>query len=74
MLLEKELKTFDKRREQLLAEVKGRFVLIKGDDVLADFASYEGTLSEGYRRFGNEAFLVQQVKENDGLNFFTRSL
>ncbi len=74
MLLEKELKTFDKRKEQLLVEAKGRFVLIKGDEVLADFASYEDALSEGYRRFGNESFLVQEVQENGGVNFFTRSV
>ena len=72
--LEKEIQTFEKNKEKLLGEAKGRFVLIKDEDVVDDFGSYGDALSEGYKRFGNVEFLVKEVKEDEGVNFFTRSL
>ena len=72
--LKKEIQTFEKNKEKLLGEAKGRFVLIKDEDVVDDFGSYGDALSEGYKRFGNVEFLVKEVKEDEGVNFFTRSL
>jgi hypothetical protein len=57
-----------------IGEAKGRFVLIKDENVVGDFGSYEDALAEGYRRFGNVEFLVKEVKEDELVNFFTRSL
>ena len=72
MNLEQEIKTFEKNKETLLAEKKGRFVVIKGDNIISDFTSYDDALSDGYKRFGNTEFLVKQVLEHETVNFFTR--
>jgi hypothetical protein len=55
-------------------------VLIKGDDVIADFESRGDALREGYKRFGHEAFLVkkveevEQVEQVEQVNFLSRPL
>lgn len=53
--LGKSSRHFDEHKEQLLAEVRGRFVFIKG----SDFASHKDALYKWYRRFGNKEFLVR---------------
>ena len=63
MPLEQELKTYAAHREELLGRAKGKFVLIKGDQVIDDFASQEDALKRGYEEFGNQPFLVKQVEE-----------
>jgi hypothetical protein len=72
MSLELELKTFEENRENLLAEKKDRFVVIKGKEIVSDFSSYDDALTDGYKRFGNTEFLVKQVSGQDAINFFTR--
>ena len=73
MNLDLEIKTFEANREKLVTEFKDRFVLIKGNEILGNFGAYEDALAEGYKRFGNEEFLVKQVKEDELVNFFARS-
>ena len=74
MNLEQEIKTFEENKENLLAEKRDRFVLIKGKEVVSDFASFEDALSDGYKRYGNEEFLVKQVIDPEPVNFFTREV
>jgi hypothetical protein len=66
MPLEHELHTFHEHKEHLLEQYKDRYVLIKGDDVVADFASRGDALREGYKHYGREAFLVKKVEEDNG--------
>lgn len=72
MNLEQELKTFDTHKDTLLAEKKGRYVVVKGTEICSDFASYDDALADGYKRFGNIEFLVKQVSGQESVNFFTR--
>ena len=72
--LEKEIETFEKNKEKLLGEARGRFVLIKDDEIVGDFGSYDDALLEGYRQFGNVEFFVKEVREDEFVNFFTRPL
>jgi hypothetical protein len=72
--LKKEIETFEKNKEKLLGEARGRFVLIKGDEIVGDFGSYDDALLEGYRQFGNVEFFVKEVREDELVNFFTRPL
>lgn len=74
MSLERELKTFEANKEKLLAEKQGRFVLIKRDKIISDFASYEDALADGYKRFGNQEFFIEQVLESGTINSFTRDI
>lgn len=72
MSLEQELKTYEKEKEKLLSEAKGKFALIKGDKIIGIYVSQEDALAEGYKRFGNEEFLVKEITEIEPVNFFTR--
>jgi hypothetical protein len=60
-LLDQELKTYAQRRDQLLGSAEGKFVLIKGDQVVGIFDSKMDAVAQGSRLFGNVPFLVKQV-------------
>lgn len=74
MSLDQELKTYEREKEKLLSEAGGKFVLIKESEILGVFASQEDALAEGYKKFGNEEFLVKEVIEIEPVNFFSRPL
>lgn len=73
MPLEQELKTYNALKNKLLAESKGKFVLIKGQELLGIYDSRDAALFEGYKRFGNQEFLVKEILEIEAVNFFTSS-
>ena len=73
MALEKELETYKNKLPELLAE-EGKYVLIKGDEVVGTFAAYEDALKSGYERFGLEPFLVKQIHLIEQVQFVTRLL
>ena len=63
--LEKEYKFFIAHREEFSKTHLHQFVLIKGEEVINFFPSYEPSLRAGLLRFGNVPFFVQEVKEAD---------
>jgi len=74
MPLEQELRTYEKEKARLLLEAKGKFVLIKGNEIIGVYAAKEDALIEGYKRFGNTEFLVKEITEIEPVHFFTRPL
>jgi hypothetical protein len=46
-----------------LREQAGRFVIIKGADILGTFPDRSAALREGYRRLGIVPFLVRQIAD-----------
>ena len=69
-LLDEEVRTFQAHRTELLGRALGKYVLIKNDRIIDDFASEEDALKRGYEEFGNAPFLVKEVTEVDlPLNF-----
>ena len=52
MALEKELETYRSHLPELKGENEGRFVLIRGDQVIDVFSSYDDALKAGYTKFG----------------------
>jgi hypothetical protein len=61
-LRKQEWRTFQRERDRLLAEGhKGRFALVKGDDVVGVFADEDSALIVGYERFGLGLFMVQPI-------------
>ena len=73
--LARELATFESNRAKLLGEGAGRFVLIKGDDVIGLFDTQADALSAGFAQFGNAPFFVRQITAADvPLNFVTVGL
>jgi len=71
MALERELAAYEANLETLKAQ-EGKFVLIKGDDVIDVFTSYEDAIKEGYQKFGLEPFLVRQIRALEQVHFITR--
>ncbi len=60
-LLDLELKTYDAKREELLASAEGRFVLIGGEELVGVYDTQMDAIRQGYERFGNVPFLVKHV-------------
>lgn len=60
-VLDIELETYERNRDQLLESAENRFVLIKGDAVIDTFESQMDAIREGVRRFGNHPYLVKQI-------------
>jgi hypothetical protein len=61
LALEKELETYRQKLSEL-QQHKGRFVLVRGDDIVDTFTSFALALEAGHERFGLEPFLVKQVR------------
>lgn len=60
-VLDKELDTYNKKLDHLLANAEGKFVLIHEDTEAGVFESQVDAIAEGYKEFGNVPFLVKQV-------------
>ena len=57
--LEKERRTFEAHKAELLASHAGRFALIKDDKVIDVFDTNLDAIQQGYRHCGNVPFLVR---------------
>jgi hypothetical protein len=72
-VLETELQTYrDKLPE--LKEEEGKFVLIKGKEVVGVFRAYEDAVKAGYEAFKLEPFLVKQIRAIEQVQVVTRLL
>ena len=71
MALEKELETY-KRKLPELHDQEGKFVLIRGDELIDLFSTYDDAIKEGYQKFGLEPFLVKQVNSVEQVQFISR--
>ena len=76
MALEKELETYNRELQALLAnQGEGKFVLIQNDNVIDVFGTYEDALKEGYKTFGvTTPFLVKQISGIEQVQCFTRDI
>lgn len=69
--LDIELNTYTEKLPTLLAH-SGKYVVIKGQEVLDLFDSYEDALKAGYATFGLEPFLVKRIAPAEPISYFTR--
>jgi hypothetical protein len=73
--LQTEIEAFERLRLSLLDRAAGKYALVKGSDLVDIFGNEAEAIREGYRRFGNEAFLVKHIVEADvPLNFTSFNL
>ena len=72
--LEPELLTYQAHQSELLAKARGKFVLIKNDQIVALFDTSKDALREGYQRFGVVPMLVKEIREVEAPLFFTSRL
>jgi hypothetical protein len=73
--LQTELDEFERLRMTLLDRAPGKYALLKGRDLIDTFGTELEAIREGYRRFGNEPFLVKHIVQADvPLNFTSFNL
>lgn len=72
--LERERKTYEEKKAELLASSAGKFVVIQGDQVAGVWDTQDDALRAGYERFNLEAFLVKEITEVERVHYFTRDL
>lgn len=60
-LLEAEIQTYERHREELLGTAEGKFVLVHHGGVVGVYDTKHDAITEGYRQLGNVPFLVKQV-------------
>jgi hypothetical protein len=65
MALDQEKSVFDEHREEWHQQYPGKFVVIKGDEVVGFFDTLDLALSEGAKRFGLTPFMARSVSEPD---------
>ena len=73
MALEKELETYEKHRDQLLAD-EGKFVVIHQDSIFGIYTGYEDALKVGYEKCKLTPFLVKKIQAVEPINFISRNL
>ena len=73
-ILDAELKTYEKNRDQLLGTAEGKFVLIQNNQVVGICDSKMDAIAMGYQQFGNVPFLVKQVVKVEAPQNFTSNL
>jgi hypothetical protein len=60
-----ERKAFAAHAEEWAKLYPGRFLVVKGEVLVGDFATIEEALAAGADRFGLEAFLVRRAGEKE---------
>lgn len=55
---------FKKALPELLQTDCGRYVLVKGKEVIGTFDTWDAAVKEGYKRFFGQPFLAKKIEEN----------
>jgi len=73
--LETELRFFETHRAELVREARGKYALVKGEQLIGVYEDPNAAIRAGYEHFGNEPFLVKEILEVDiPLNFTSFNL
>lgn len=73
MALDRELETYRAHLIELLAD-EGKYVVIRGDQILGAFNSYEEALRAGYERYGATSFLVRPIQRDEPVLYFAHDI
>ena len=72
--LSEELKIYEENKAKLIKEANGKFVLIKGKEIVNIFDTQMDAIKVGIDKFGNDPFLVKKIEEVDQKQNFTSNL
>ena len=61
-MLDEEIKYFDEHIKEWTTQYPGKFILVKGTNLMGTFDRYEEALTEGARQFKLDSFLVRRVE------------
>lgn len=64
-VLENELRYFEDHKAEWLKVYNGKYVLVKGTELVGFFDTAETAVAEGIKKFGLVSFLVRRVVPND---------
>jgi hypothetical protein len=75
-ILEDELKTYEEHKQELLKnkENEGKYVLIKGTQIIGIFDLEKDAMSSAIKQFGDELFLVKRIEEIEQVQNYTSTL
>ena len=73
-MLDRELKTYELHKSELIGSSKGQFALVKDDQIVDVFDTEMDAIRQGYERFGNTPFLVKEIVEIEEPLEFTSNL
>lgn len=73
-ILSKEIETFKNNKENLLRDNSGKFVLIKGQEIIGVYDTQKDAIKVGIDKFGNNPFLVKEIEEVESVQNFTSNL
>ena len=71
MSLDSEKRTYDAHLGEW-GNYQGKYVLIRGSEVVGFFDTYSDAITQGYERFGLDQFLVKQVDSTHRVQYVTR--
>lgn len=72
--LAQELETYYARKQELLQRAEGKYVVIKGTDILGIYENASEAYGQTYRRLGNVPFLLRRVQEHEDVYVIGGSL
>ncbi len=61
-MLEQEILFYNTHLKELVTSDLGKYVLIKNNELIGKFNTFDDALSEGARRFGLVPFLIRQIQ------------
>ena len=59
--LDREIAVYERERERLEREHRGKFVLVRGDEIVGTFDTFQAAADEAVRRFGRGPYLIRRV-------------
>ena len=62
---------YEKAREGLLRDHRGKFALVHEDELVGVFATEWDAMDEGYRRFGPVQMLIVQIGNEDAAEYIS---
>ena len=73
-MLTRELQAYEANKAELIEKFRGKFALVKDDDIVGIFDTKLDAIRQGYERFGNMPFLAKQILEVEAPLWFTSNL
>lgn len=71
--LKTELQTYEKLLPDMLSD-EGMYAVIKGEELIGKYETYNDALKAGYDRFGVQPFLVKKISSVENIAFFSRAV
>ena len=72
--LDREFEFYQDNKERFLSEYQGKFIVIKGEEVIGVFEDQMEAVEETRKKHQLGTFMVKEVVENDTITFRSREI